>query len=77
MVSRRRRPLAGARLNLPPAWVNDLLVHGNDLIAATQGRAMWVLDDISRLRQIQLRRGREHHAFIYPGGGTPLAQQPE
>ncbi len=40
-------------LNLPPAWVNDLLVHGNDLIAATQGRALWVLDDISRLRQIQ------------------------
>jgi photosystem II stability/assembly factor-like uncharacterized protein len=41
------------RLNLPPAWVNDLLVHGNDLIAATQGRALWVLDDISRLRQLQ------------------------
>ncbi len=40
-------------LNLPPAWVNDLLVHGNDLIAATQGRALWILDDVSRLRQLQ------------------------
>jgi photosystem II stability/assembly factor-like uncharacterized protein len=37
--------------NLPTAWVRDLLVHGNDLIAATQGRAIWVLDDVSPLRQ--------------------------
>ena len=37
---------------LPVAWVRDLLVHGNDLIAATQGRAIWVLDDLSPLRQI-------------------------
>ena len=37
--------------NLPPAWVRDLLVHGDDLIAATQGRAIWVLDDVAPLRQ--------------------------
>jgi photosystem II stability/assembly factor-like uncharacterized protein len=40
------------QLNLPPAWVRDLLVHGNDLIAATQGRALWVLDDVSPLRAL-------------------------
>jgi photosystem II stability/assembly factor-like uncharacterized protein len=38
--------------NLPVAWVRDLLVHDNDLIAATQGRAIWVLDDLSPLRQL-------------------------
>jgi photosystem II stability/assembly factor-like uncharacterized protein len=38
--------------NLPVAWVRDLLVHGNDLIAATQGRAIWVLDDVTPLRQL-------------------------
>ncbi|TAL86535.1 MAG: hypothetical protein EPN74_04520 [Rhodanobacter sp.] len=38
--------------NLPTAWVRDLLVHGNDLIAATQGRAIWVLDDVTPLRQV-------------------------
>jgi photosystem II stability/assembly factor-like uncharacterized protein len=38
--------------NLPTAWVRDLLVHGDDLIAATQGRAIWVLDDVSPLRQL-------------------------
>ncbi|MDB5480663.1 MAG: hypothetical protein JWO83_1716 [Caulobacteraceae bacterium] len=37
--------------NLPTAWVRDLLVHGDDLVAATQGRAIWVLDDLALLRQ--------------------------
>jgi photosystem II stability/assembly factor-like uncharacterized protein len=40
------------QLNLPKARVNDLLVHGDDLIAATQGRAIWVLDDVTPLRQL-------------------------
>jgi photosystem II stability/assembly factor-like uncharacterized protein len=38
--------------NLPTAWVTDLLVHDNDLVAATQGRAIWALDDLSPLREI-------------------------
>jgi photosystem II stability/assembly factor-like uncharacterized protein len=38
--------------NLPRTGVNDLLVHGNDLIAATQGRSIWILDDVSPLRQL-------------------------
>ncbi|MBV9692258.1 MAG: hypothetical protein JO261_01025, partial [Alphaproteobacteria bacterium] len=38
--------------NLPTAWVTDLLVHNGDLIAATAGRALWVMDDISPLREI-------------------------
>jgi len=42
------------RNNLPTALVNDLLVHGDDLIVATQGRAIWVLDDVTPLRQHQL-----------------------
>jgi photosystem II stability/assembly factor-like uncharacterized protein len=36
---------------LPTAQVNDLLIHGDDLIAATQGRAIFVLDDLTVLRQ--------------------------
>ena len=39
------------QLNLPTAWVRDLLVHDDDLIAGTQGRAIWVLDDLTPLRQ--------------------------
>jgi photosystem II stability/assembly factor-like uncharacterized protein len=39
------------QLNFPVTDVRDLAVHGNDLVAATYGRALWVLDDISPLRQ--------------------------
>ncbi len=45
------------QLNLPQAWVRDLLVHGNDLVAATQGRALWVLDDVSPLRSLAVGDG--------------------
>ena len=40
------------QLNLPTTGVNDLTVHGNDLIAATEGRSLWVLDDVSPLRHL-------------------------
>lgn len=42
------------QLNLPPTGINDLLVHENDLIAATQGRALWIVDDVTPLRHNQL-----------------------
>ncbi|UXI67338.1 hypothetical protein [Tahibacter amnicola] len=37
--------------NLPNAWVRDMLVIGDDVAIATQGRALWILDNISRLRE--------------------------
>ncbi|MCC6316782.1 MAG: glycosyl hydrolase [Gemmatimonadaceae bacterium] len=40
------------QLNLPRVSVRDLKVHDNDLIAATHGRAFWVIDDLSPLRQL-------------------------
>jgi photosystem II stability/assembly factor-like uncharacterized protein len=40
------------QLNLPRVSVRDLAVKENDLIAATHGRAFWILDDVSPLRQI-------------------------
>ena len=50
--------------DLPTAWVRDLLVHGDDLIAATQGRALWVLDDVSPLRQLTADLARQP-AFLF------------
>ncbi|HEV8357384.1 MAG TPA: glycosyl hydrolase, partial [Gemmatimonadales bacterium] len=38
--------------NLPPVPVHDLAVKEGDLVAATHGRAFWILDDISVLRQL-------------------------
>ncbi|MBI3981854.1 MAG: glycosyl hydrolase [Gemmatimonadetes bacterium] len=39
------------QLNLPVVPITDLQVRGNDLVAATSGRAFWALDDASPLRQ--------------------------
>ena len=40
------------QLNLPVTSVRDLVIHGDDLVIATHGRAFWVLDNITPLRQI-------------------------
>ena len=40
------------QLNLPHTSMRDLLIHDADLVVATHGRSFWVLDDISRLRQL-------------------------
>ncbi|MCU1386246.1 MAG: hypothetical protein JWL71_4943, partial [Acidobacteria bacterium] len=38
--------------NLPNTPVTDFKVHHGDLVASTMGRAFWILDDVSPLRQI-------------------------
>jgi len=40
------------QLNLPIVPITDLAVKNNNLIAATQGRSFWILDDLIQLRQI-------------------------
>ncbi|MGH8202735.1 MAG: WD40/YVTN/BNR-like repeat-containing protein [Steroidobacteraceae bacterium] len=40
------------RLNLPTTSFYDLKIHDGDLIAATYGRGIWILDDISPLEQL-------------------------
>ena len=40
------------QLNLPTSQMRDIAVHGNDVLVATFGRALWVLDDVSVLRQL-------------------------
>ncbi|MGQ0650256.1 MAG: WD40/YVTN/BNR-like repeat-containing protein [Gemmatimonadaceae bacterium] len=45
----RWQPLS---LNLPDVQVPDLQIEQNDLVIATHGRSMWILDDIDPLRQL-------------------------
>lgn len=40
------------QLNLPTSPVRDFAVHGDDLVVATYGRGLWILDDLSPLRQL-------------------------
>jgi hypothetical protein len=39
------------QLNLPATSVEDMVIHGDDLVIATHGRSFWILDDITPLRQ--------------------------
>ncbi|MGC2487177.1 MAG: hypothetical protein WA412_00685, partial [Candidatus Sulfotelmatobacter sp.] len=39
------------KLNLPTTPVHDLVIKDDDLVVATHGRAFWILDDVSPLRQ--------------------------
>ena len=40
------------QLNLPATPVTDFAIHGDDLVASTFGRGLWILDDISPLREL-------------------------
>ena len=52
------------RLNLPTTAFYDLVIHDRDLIAATYGRGVWVLDDLSPLEQLTERRA-DHGTHLY------------
>ncbi len=44
--------------NMPTTSIRDLVVHGDDLVAATYGRAFWILDDLTPLRQMKPEMAR-------------------
>jgi len=39
------------QVNLPATSVQDMVIHGDDLVIATFGRSFWILDDLTPLRQ--------------------------
>jgi len=39
------------QLNLPIVPITDMTIKNNDLVVATQGRALWVLDDLTAVQQ--------------------------
>ncbi len=43
------------RLNMPATSIRDLVIKDDDLVIGTHGRSFWILDDITPLRQIDLR----------------------
>jgi hypothetical protein len=47
--------------------MRDLWVHENDLIVGTHGRSFWVLDDISRLRQLNPEVAGKNANLFKPG----------
>ena len=59
----RWRPL---QTNLPVAPIHDLLVHRGDLIAATHGRGMWILDDVTPLHALAADAPEEPVHLVAP-----------
>lgn len=39
-------------MNLPITPITDLTIKNNDLVVATQGRSLWILDDLSMVQQL-------------------------
>ncbi|AIE84448.1 WD40/YVTN/BNR-like repeat-containing protein [Fimbriimonas ginsengisoli] len=43
------------RQNMPATSIRDLVVKDDDLVVGTHGRSFWILDDVTPLRQLDLR----------------------
>lgn len=54
------------QLNMPTTDVTDFAVHGADLIASTFGRGLWILDDISPLRELDVKLATAPVYFFKP-----------
>ena len=52
-------------LNLPATPITDLQVHDNDLVISTFGRSLWILNDITPLREINPKiTAADAHLFV-------------
>ncbi|WP_159017434.1 WD40/YVTN/BNR-like repeat-containing protein [Cognatiluteimonas profundi] len=58
--------------NLPSSIVTDLLVHGDDLVVATQGRSIWLMDSLAPLRQLDGAVVREPVHLFRPDAAVRL-----
>lgn len=63
------------QMNLPAVPVTDIKVHGNDLVLSTQGRAFWILDDISPLRQLSDEIAKAELHLFAPAPATMIRRQ--
>lgn len=64
------------QLNLPVVPINDLVIHDNDLIAATAGRSFWILDDLGAIQnkstpKSSLNLFKPKDTYLLFGGNTP------
>jgi photosystem II stability/assembly factor-like uncharacterized protein len=66
--------------NLPTVAIHDLVIHprDNDLVAATHGRGIWIMDDITPLQQLSGKvTGAEAHLFQNRTATQWLRLQPQ
>ncbi len=51
------------QLNLPIVPITDLAVKDDNLVVATQGRSLWIIDDLTVLRQLNAANGKGNYLF--------------
>jgi len=51
------------QLNLPIVPITDLTIKDNNLIVATQGRSLWIIDDLTVLHQLYANTSEDHRIF--------------
>jgi photosystem II stability/assembly factor-like uncharacterized protein len=61
------------QLNLPNVPINDIKVHKKDLVVATQGRSMWIIDNLSALHQITPQTSARAVTLFKPRDGYRTA----
>ncbi len=54
------------RLNMAASSVRDLVIKDDDLVVGTHGRGIWILDDITPLRQIDARTAESEATLFKP-----------
>lgn len=57
------------QLNLPNVPVSDIKVHHKDLVVSTQGRAIWILDNLSSLHQVSSQMKTSEARLFKPRDG--------
>ena len=60
------------QLNLPASPIHDLVIKNDDLIVATHGRAFWILDDVTPLRQLRPQMAQTAAVLFTPEKATRL-----
>ncbi len=51
------------QLNLPIVPITDLALKDNNLIVATQGRSLWIIDDLTVIHQLAAANGKGNYLF--------------
>ncbi|SHI91427.1 WD40/YVTN/BNR-like repeat-containing protein [Aquimarina spongiae] len=54
------------QLNLPIVPITDLTIKENNLIVATQGRSLWIIDDLTLLHQLNTSLKSQNHILYKP-----------
>ncbi len=57
------------RSNMPATSIRDLVIHENDLVLGTHGRSIWIMDNISPLRE--MAKATSLQTSLFPPVETP------